>query len=90
MCGEAGRVGKERPWRPGEAPGCADQEASLLQVWMSGDVQRLLPGAANWRELGFTFRQRVTFFVGRTSSPSVVEENSWLPPTRGILEGGEP
>lgn len=37
MCGEAGRVGKERPWRPGEAPGCAGQEASLLQVWMSGD-----------------------------------------------------
>ena len=53
-------------------------------------VQRFLPGAGNWRKLGFTFRQRVTFFVCRTSSPSVVEENSWLSPTRGILEGGEP
>lgn len=53
-------------------------------------VQRFLPGAGNWRKLGFTFRQRVTFFACRTSSPSVVEENPWLPPTRGILEGGEP
>lgn len=31
VCGEAGRVGEE-------APGRADQEASLLQVWMSGDA----------------------------------------------------
>lgn len=53
-------------------------------------LQGFLPGAGNWRKLGFPFRQRVTFFVCRTSSPSAVEENHGLPLTRGILEGREP
>lgn len=94
VCGEAGRVGEEKPcWKPG-APGrslvAPIGKHPCCRCGCREMLQRFLPGAGNWRKLGFPFRQRVTFFVCRTSSPFVVEENPGLPPTRGFLEGGEP